>query len=190
MEKYYIVNDKEVLKEIEDYRNMVKGQYRFIKKIFEREGIAGMEYYMQGSGLCNRAFSDYEKHKISLYIVPSTENTDKFGKQLCKPVVFDDGSEMARFRKTSAVLKRFQDEAVKEGVVVNILKPEIGRYFKEFEYGGCGYQCFAINGKTYLKVSTERYNSITPRKEGFEEVKASEFYEAREQKEVANDTSN
>ena len=39
---------------------------------------------------------------------------------------------------------------------------------------------FKYNGKQYLRMSTNRYNSLTPCENGFEEIKGSEFFKALE----------
>lgn len=179
MEKFFIVTNEQFLKEIDDFRENERIRKDFIKEFFEKHGIFGTVYYINGNGSINAPFEEYQKKNINLYIGKSDENTEKFGKQLKKPVRFDDGYYLYAFRKDSRILKEFQQACVDKGIVINSHWHREGDYFKELHMGGYSVTRFEIDGKFYLRIETQK-NGITPEYEGFEEIKGSEYFLAAE----------
>lgn len=187
MEKFFIVTNEQFLKEIDDFKENERIRNDFIKEFFEEHGIYGSAYYIRGDGCVNVPFKDYEKKNINLYIGKSEENTEKFGKQLKKPVRFDDGYYLYAFRKDSSILKEFQQACVDKGIVINNHWHREGDYFNELRMGGYSVTRFSFDGKYYLHMETQK-NGITPRYDGFEEIKGSEFYIAFEKRKELDKT--
>lgn len=176
MQKHYIVTNQKFLKEIDEYKKHKQQQQEFIKDFFKRYGIEGKSYYMGGDGFLNCPFEKRSREDIYLYIEDTDANQDKFGKQLRKVVEFGRLKGLRQFRKTSALLKEFQRECVEKKVVVNLRQHREGDYFEELEFGGYSVKAFLNEEKYYLELDTHHYSSITPKYEGFEEIKASAFY--------------
>ncbi len=179
MEKFYVVTNEDYLKELHRDEVIEKSRREFIKDFFNRIGISGNHYYMCGNGNVNVAFKENTKSNIELYIDDIQENSEKFGNQLNKPKMFV-GQSMRKFKKGCKILKQFQDECIEKEIVINACPLMCGDYFKETEMGGYSITRFKCNGKQYLRMSTNRYNSLTPCENGFEEIKGSEFFKALE----------
>lgn len=186
MEKFYIVTNEDFLKGLHRDEVIEKNRREFIKDFFNRIGISGNHYYMRGGGNVNVAFNETQKSNIELYIDDVQENSEKFGNQLNKPKMFE-GQSMRKFKKGCKILKQFQDECIKKEIVINIYPLRCGDYFEETEMGGYSRTSFKYNGKQYLRMSTNRYNSLTPCENGFEEIEGSEFYKAFEEFESKNE---
>lgn len=183
MEKFYIVTNEKFLKEIDDYRKHEEERRALVNDFFENKGIVGEEYHIGGDGFVNRPFEEYEKHNIRLYILNCDENNQKFGKELSKPTkLFCDSNVMMRkFRANSKTLKEFQNLCIERNIVINNHRVREGDYFKELHMGGYSVLRFEYENKLYLKISTKRYETITPDDDaGFIEIKGSEFYKAME----------
>lgn len=145
----------------------------FFKKFSDENGIDGNLYYFDGNGSVNQPFDEYRKSSISLSVSDTENNLEKFGKDFKKSKRFDDLSD---FKKISKLLKKFQDECIANKVVINLYDIRFVDYFKELHLGGCSTSRFVYEGKYYLKISTSRYDTITPECDGFVEIKGSEFH--------------
>lgn len=179
IEKFYIVKNEKLLKELNDFFNNKKKRNAFVKDFFNKNNISGTGYYICGSGLVNCPFNEKEMNEIVLYIDDCVENNELFGNQLLKRKSFGD-SYLRAFRKRSFVLKDFQQKCVEEKIVINSHFPFIGGYFKEFHCGGCSRNVFEYNGDLYLRITTSKFDSITPIENGFNEIKGSQYYDAYE----------
>ncbi len=184
MEKFYIVTNEKFLKEIDDYRKHEEERRIVANNFFENKGIVGEEYYISGNGFVNRPFKEHEKNNIRLYISDCNENDQKFGKELLKPTkLFSDSDVLMRkFRANSKTLKEFQNLCIEKNIVINNHSIREGDYFKELHLGGYSISRFEHENKLYLKISTTKYETITPDDNtGFTEIKGSEFYKTLEE---------
>ena len=189
MEKFYIVTNEKFLKEIDDYRKHEEERRILVNNFFENKGIVGEEYYISGDGFVNRPFKEHEKNNIRLYISDCNENDQKFGKELLKPTkLFSDSDVLMRkFRANSKTLKEFQNLCIEKNIVINNHSIREGDYFKELHLGGYSVSRFEYENKLYLKISTTKYETITPDDDtSFTEIKGSEFYKALEEFESKN----
>ena len=189
MEKFYIVTNEKFLKEIDDYRKHEEERRILVNNFFENKGIVGEEYYISGDGFVNRPFKEHEKNNIRLYISDCNENDQKFGKELLKPTkLFSDSDVLMRkFRANSKTLKEFQNLCIEKNIVINNHSIREGDYFKELHLGGYSVSRFEYENKLYLKISTTKYETVTPDDDtGFAEIKGSEFYKALEEFESKN----
>lgn len=180
MEKFYIVKNEKLISESNAYAKNLETRNEFITDFFERFGIDGKKYNVMGSGFINHPFDDEDKKEICLYIEDTEKNREKFSKDFkqCKY------TGVCEFKKSSKVLKAFQQECVDKKIIINLYKPEVGCYFKEFEFGGYRSHFFKYEDKYYLRIEDVKSNSldsITPIADGFEEIKGSEFYRILEQ---------
>lgn len=189
MEKFYIVTNEKFLKEIDDYRKHEEERRILVNNFFENKGIVGEEYYISGDGFVNRPFKEHEKNNIRLYISDCNENDQKFGKELLKPTkLFSDSDVLMRkFRANSKTLKEFQNLCIEKNIVINNHSIREGDYFKELHLGGYSVSRFEYENKLYLKISTTKYETITPDDDtSFTEIKGSEFYKVLEEFESKN----
>ncbi len=178
IEKYYIVENPDFIKESRFLKKAKKDRNQLIVDFFEEHRIDGDYYYFSGDGSVNKPFSEGEKRDICLSISLTEQNKKNFGDQLKKNPrrngLFD-------FKKSSPILKAFQDACIESQVIVNLWDSFIGDYFSELHFGGFSHRNFEINGKMYLEIVSNNYDSVTPEKEGFTEIKASTFFEALEE---------
>lgn len=179
MEKFYIVTNQKFLEEIEEYKKNRLRQNEFIKRFFAEKGIKGIGYCISGDGRINAPFEERDKRDITLYIESCPENNALFASQLKKERIFDDGSKMREFRKNSPIMKEFQDLCIKENLVINVSFHREGDYFKGHLFGGYSVTRFECDGNYYLRIETDR-ESLIPAYDGFNEIKGSEFYVAKE----------
>ena len=190
MEKFYIVTNEKFLKEIDDYRKHEEERRILVNNFFENKGIAGKEYHISGNGFVNRPFKEYDKHNIRLYITDCDENNQRFGKELLKPTKLfcDSDTLMRKFRANSKTLKEFQDLCIEKNIVINNYSISEGDYFKELHLGGYSVSRFKYENKLFLKISTTKYETVTPDDDtGFAEIKGSVFYKALEEFESKNE---
>ena len=89
----------------------------------------------------------------------------------------DDSTGYENSRKV--LLKEFQEECIEKEIVINLWYPRIGDYFQEIQYGGYKSSNFEYEGITYLSIDAD-VDSLTPKEDGFTEIKGSEFYKALE----------
>lgn len=177
MEKYYIVTCKEFLADVERYKRNSKERNDFFVDFSERHHIDGNEYYFGGDGSVNQPFEEYHKNNICLAISDTEHNSSLYRSQ-CKTKLFCNN--LIEFKKSSPVLKEFQQECIDKNVIINLHRMREGDYFKELHYGGYSVSRFECDNNYYLKIETDRKEMITPEYDGFNEIKASEFYLALE----------
>lgn len=174
MEKFFKITNKKLFKEVSDYRKNAHERNEFAKRFFDENSIDGNEYYFGGTGMCNSEFQERNKGNISLAISATENNMAKFQSDFKKVKVCET---LLGFKKTSKLLKKFQDECITNHVVINLLRVRIGDYFKELHLGGFGTEgLHEHDGVFYLKVHTDHYDTITPEYDGFEEIKGSEYH--------------
>ena len=184
MEKFYIINNTNFLNELRNYRKAARARNAFIKEFYESHNIDGKSYYMRGDGRVNCAFDESNKPDITLYIPDNDKNVEQFGKMLKVPRRDVKLSGLRELKKNSPLLKSFQDECVEKEIVINLMFPRVGDYFQELQFGGYKRRIFEFEGITYLSIDADA-NSLTPREDGFTEIKGSEFYKALEAAEEA-----
>ncbi|ENJ9653510.1 hypothetical protein AB2T14_001118 [Clostridium botulinum] len=176
MEKAFIVSkESELFKDIEKYRKLEKQQREFINKFFKENNIEANQYRVSGDGFCNVPFEDYEE-TITLYIIPTDKDKEKFGKMLNKP----GKRYLQAFRKTSKIAKDFRKQIVDEHIVINLDQPRIGDYFKSISWFGCNFSLFEHKNIMYLRVNSEALKEDDNPK-GLTEIKLSEFYKVQEE---------
>lgn len=173
MDKFFRITNDGFKEEVKWYIETSQAQNNFIKKFFEENNIDGTQYYIRGTGMCNCEFQERNKENITLSIMPTENNTERFGKDFKQSLC--DG--LVSLRKTSKLLKKFQDECIQNKVVINLLRIRVGDYFKELHFGGFGTGgLHEYDGAYYLNIHTSKHDTITPEKDGFEEIKGSEYY--------------
>lgn len=178
IDKYFEINNKNFVNTYNCMKREKEKQRKLIREFFEKHGIIGNEYYISADGIVNRYFDERLKKNINLHIPRNEENLKKFGRSCCK----SHWSDMAKLRAGCKLLKEFQDECVKRQIVINFDDDWLASYFNELSYLGYSYLWFTIDEtKIYLHISSERYNKLTPKSDGFKELKASEFYKIKEQ---------
>ncbi len=178
IEKYYIVENEDFLKKVRFFEKARKDRNQLIVEFFKEHGIDGDSYYFSGDGYVNEPFSEEEKRKICLSIDLTEKNERNFGNQLKKNPCRNG---LYSFKKSSPVLKAFQDICIERQVIISLWDHFIGDYFLELHFGGFSSEFFENNGVTYLKVVTSRHGSITPQNKGFTEIKASEYFKTLEE---------
>jgi hypothetical protein len=177
MEKSFMVSkESEFIKAYENYVQELDNQKDFINAFFKKHNIETTVYMIRGNGFVNQPFKEYSKSDISLYIEPTENDISKFGKTLSKP----KNNGLRSFRSNSIISKEFQNECVKEEIVINLYHPTPREYFSSLGYAGFNWSFFKSNDTYYMKITSERLeNSDIPN--GFSEIKLSEFYKAREE---------
>jgi hypothetical protein len=172
IEKFYEVDNKEIISEYSFYKDEIKRTNIFIKDFFKQYNIEGMEYYIRGDGSCNTPFKECDKKNIVLYVEKYC-NEEKFEEYFCKNTKL---YPLVSFKKTSKLLKDFQNKCIKNNIIINLLDFRIGEYFERLQNGGYSSICFIMNGKMFVKISTNKVEILRPTKDGFKEIKGSEFY--------------
>lgn len=176
MRKFYKITNKEFIDNYNEIRNIHEKNAMFIKEFFMKHGIEGVKYLIFGDGIVGKPLKEHQKGSIILEIENTPYNINKFKTQICKKV---SNNNMIRLRKSSKILKDFQNECIKNEIVVNVPIFKSGFYFEELFFGGYNQHLFFDENEEtiYLEISTNKYNSITlVYEEGFEEIKGSEFY--------------
>lgn len=176
VEKFYKIKNDKLDKEVVFYKNESKKRNELIISFFKTHGIEGSEYYISGNGFCNTPFEEEDKMKIILCI--SEENADKFAQHLKKKSICP---RTVQFKKSSKILKEFQQKCVEKKIIINLERIRVGEYFEELQYGGYSTDgLYEKDGDYYLKISTTKFETLTPNTTGFEEIKGSEFYKIKE----------
>lgn len=111
MEKFYIVKNKDFLDTVEKYKKDSYERNEFFIDFCDRHGIDGNQYYFGGNGSINKSFDERGKKSITLHIEDTENNLSKFGSDFKQGKRFDNLSE---FKKSSKLLKEFQDECIKK----------------------------------------------------------------------------
>jgi len=162
--------------DLHKYMVLVEQQRKFVKKFFIDKGIETTAYLVGGDGFMNRPFNEYEMKSIRLSIEPSENDLINFKKILCKP---NKNHGLCTFKKNSSISKEFSQKCVDEQTVINLYSPRISDYFESLGYNGCSYTQFKYDDNLYIKIDSEYLgDSDTP--EGFNEIKLSDFYIAKE----------
>lgn len=156
MEKFFIV--KEGLKLNRDYweyREGLKAVEEYVDKFMKSHDIEANAYY-----------TSTEK----LYIVPEGNDLEKFDKKLGK----QEENGLRAFKANSSIGKEWKIY-VKENEIKFVHKPFVGIYFSGF--GRSKSRLFHIDKILYCTYECD-YDFNTPN--GFNEIKASEYYKAVE----------
>ena len=107
--------------------------------------------------------------KQELYIVPTQVDLINFGRFLCKDI-FPDG--LKKFKKTSSVQKDWERFCKNNLELID--KPIL---FYDFPVmGKTRTRLFHYKDEVYCSVDNENLNDSSEIPEGYEEIKASEFY--------------
>lgn len=179
MERFYIVTNKEILDAVAKYHLNKKANTRFINEFFDKHGIDGNTYYLGGNGRVGVPFEEYNKKDITLYIENTENNISKFGHDFKKNSRYPNLSEL---KKTSKLLKAFQDECVSNKVIVNLEDVNFGEYFKGLHWGGYIRTYFEVDDVAYLSIQSTNGKDIIPEVDELQEIKGSEFYIAYEKR--------
>ncbi|MGL4454070.1 MAG: hypothetical protein ACRCTZ_23210, partial [Sarcina sp.] len=121
-------------------------------------------------------FKESDKKDIRLEIDPTVEDELTFKGQLNKTRTREGRRS---FRKSSKLLKKFQDECVKNKVVVNICDVDMRDYFKGMGLKGYSRSIVICEDCYYLKLSSD-YLKADDTPDGLEEIKMSEYYKIKE----------
>lgn len=161
MEKYYLVTDESSLrKNYLDFLENEKIVKEFTDRFFKKHNISSNSYYPT---------STY------LHIIPTKEDEEKFGKQLCKK----SNNGLKAFKKNSLINKDWLNCARTENIEFKI-RPHLSWYFGNI-FGGCSFRLFEIDGNVYCSYSCS-YDFKNPT--GFLEMKASEFFKLIEEYQI------
>ncbi|WP_125154851.1 hypothetical protein [Clostridium rectalis] len=183
MEKFYIATrPSKYYQDLQEYIQRREKQKEFVFKFLREKGIQAKEYWLYGDGLCDIPFSEEDKKDISLSIIPTDEDKESLSKQLYKP----DQYELCSFKKNSKIGKEFEQYCIDNKIIINLLKPRIGDYFKStstnnLSLGGYRLSQFELEHKLYVKLDSHKINEETKAPEGFIEIKLSEFYKKRKE---------
>lgn len=176
VEKFFIVENEDFLRLAAFVKEARETRNKFLCDFFEKHQIEGEYYRMHGNGSYHCAFSEELKLSIVLEIEGTAGNRERFGNQLRKNSL---SNGLYAFKKSAPVLKAFQDACVEHGIIINLDEYFVGDFFEELHFGGYSSKYFEHAGTLYLSIHTTRSNTLTP-KDGFIEVKPSEFYAALE----------
>ncbi|CAG7840020.1 hypothetical protein CLOHAE12215_01436 [Clostridium haemolyticum] len=179
MERYFIVQEESAYgKDLNKYIKIAKLQKQFINEFFNENNIEAHKYEISGNGSVNKPFNEDDKNEITLRIIPTENDMNNFNNILCKA----DEHGLCQFKKMSKLSKDFTQQCIDNKIPINLHLPRISDYFESLSYGlyGCGYEQFKYNNKLYLKVES-RYLKENDTPKGFVDIKASEFYLAKEE---------
>ncbi len=179
MERFYIVTNEEILDTVKKYCLNKRANTKFINEFFDKYGIDGNTYYLGGSGFINTPFEEHNKKDITLCVENTENNVSKFSSDFKKNLRF---SNLFEFKKSSKLLKTFQDDCISKRVIVNLEDVNFGLYFKELHWGGYTRIYFELDGVSYLSMRTTNGKDIIPEVDGLKEIKGSEFYIAYEKR--------
>ncbi len=143
----------------------------FINEFFTKYGVESNPYTFGGDGYCNVPFEEDNKNKIYLGIKPTEDDLASFGSQLCKP----NNRGVSYFKKSSKILKDFQQECIDKGIVINQTPLEIQGYFKSMGYTRHRVSHVPFDDTWLVKIEND-YLAADDNPEGFEPIKLSEYY--------------
>lgn len=172
---FKIKKESGIYKDYQEYLKMINFQKQCVFKFMEDHDIEAEQYYLYGEGLCDIPFEESNKQKIKLGIIPTENDKIKLGRILSKPY-----HDLYMLRKNSKLNKEFQDYAIEKQFVINIIKPKIGNYFESmYTYSSS----IVVDKKEnwYVKIESDFLGDEIP--QGLEEIKMSEFYKIKENKE-------
>lgn len=102
-----------------DYKKAKLERNLFVRDFFEQYKIKGKRYYICGKGDINVPFANDEKKNITLFIEDNKDNSINLEKHIKKTKkIF----ELLELKRSSNILKNFQDECVKKGIIINLYK--------------------------------------------------------------------
>lgn len=158
MEKYFrIPKENRFYGMYMEYKDMATRINDAIVEFFRENGITTNEYY---------PFTE------CLYICPTKEDEEKFGKYFKK-------DDYGRFKKTSPISKAWVAKCKELGLKY-VSRPHLA--FELGMYGKARQRLFMTDDELYGSLETE-YDFETP--EGLEEIKASEFFKIIEEQKEA-----
>lgn len=181
MERSFIATkESEYVKSLNEYMKLGKQQNEFVKKFFNEKGIETSIYMVSGDGSVNRPFEEFNKKEIKLSIQPSEDDLYNFPKILCAP---NKNNGLYTFKKSSSISKEFSQKCIDEQIIINLYAPRASEYFSTLGFHGCSYTQFPSGEDLYIKVES-KYLKENDTPEGFNEIKLSEFYIAKEKFEL------
>lgn len=174
MEKAFkVTKNSKYYKDFTKYMELVESQRKFVKGFFETNNIKAKNYYIGGNGFFNVPFEN--ESNINLYIIPTENDNENYGKQLTKP----DDRGLCRFKKTSKIRKLFARGCVENKIVINIADIDLRDYFS-MDWQGYSQTRIPCEEGYLLKVKSNGLkDGDIP--QGFEEIKLSEFHLALEE---------
>ena len=179
MTKFYMIKNKKILDAVAIYKKNYKERNKFIVDFYSSHGIDGNQYYLGGDGPINKPFTDTWKKHIVLHVENTTNNLSKFATEFKRSRKFDD---LYEFKKTSKILKEFQEECINKKVIINLEKVYWGDYFKDLCYKLYSYTTFSYDGILYLGITCNSLEQFEPKCDGVIEINGSEFYKKLEKK--------
>lgn len=160
MEKFFIVTDKSRLKkDYEDYLENSKKVNELAKEFMDAHGFETHHYGVRGD---------------IFFIVPTREDKVNFSNQLYKD---SQGNGLVGFKKNSKMGKAWIDLLEDKKITVQD-KPSLPLYFSTF-FGRSSSRLFKVKDIVYCSIDANTQKIDNP--EGFEEIKASEFYKIIEE---------
>lgn len=175
---FKILPNSDFGKRMNTYRENRKAQREFVSNYFKGKDIETKEFCLSGYGFINKSFKDCDKGDITLYIVPTESDLEKFGKMLKKPIEY----KMQGFKKNSAIMKEFANRCVEEKIIVNIYAPS-ARDYLNLGFQAYSYSTFNCEEGFFVKIDSDQLKE-NDNPEGFEGIKLSEFYKLIEKYEV------
>ena len=158
MEKYFTVTEESSLhKDWFAYKENREKVNELYKQFAEQVGIDSREYHLTD--------------KV-LYIVPTEKDTVNFSPFLCNPI--NDG--LCKFKASSKIAKGWV-KALKDAELKVIRRPMVILYLKSMGGGRFRNRLFDHNGVLYCSIDPAGEGAP----EGFNEIKASEFYKIIEE---------
>lgn len=186
MERSFIITEEsKLLKSFNNYFEMAENQKKFVHNFLTEKGIEGNKFLVSGNGFCNIPFSERHKHEIGLYILPTENDNQKFGKWLKIP---HKHHGLCGFKANSEISKEFAQKCVENKIVINLDKPQIRDYLSSLGWHRYAWRFFKHNEKHYLHVRSE-YLKKDDLPEGFIEIKLSEFYRVFEEAEKLQESA-
>jgi hypothetical protein len=158
MEKYFIVSPKaDLYKDYFKYIENRKAVHEHVKRFFDKHEIKAQYYDCLGNWL---------------YIKPTEEDLKVFGSMLCQ-------AELNGLRcfKENSKIGRAWAKSLQETNLKVLSKPQILLYLDHY-IPRCRYRLFRVGTVLYGSIETDSEFTLP---EGFEEIKASEFYQKLEE---------
>lgn len=181
MTKYYMIKNQKILDDVATYRKNYNERNKFIIDFYSDHGIDGNEYYFGGNGPINKPLTDKWKKNIVLHVENTTNNLTKFAADFKSKRQFNN---LYEFKKTSKILKAFQEACINKKIIVNLQPVYWGDYFKDLRFLAHSYSIFSYDGILYLAITCDSLEQLEPECDGFIEIKGSEFHKQLEKKDA------
>lgn len=176
MERAFIVTkSSDYYKALEKYFKIDEDRRIFVKKFFKDKNIEADKYYFGGNGICGCPFNERNKKEIHLAIIPTKNDEVKFDKTLGKST--DEGLRF--FRRNCKLSKEFQEECVKNEIIINNSRPDLRDYFESLGWHALNYCHIPCKEGYYLRIKSE-YLKEDDNPKGITPIKLSEFYKYQE----------